>query len=125
MKWADRSPESRDALIAEKVMGWKQAMPYETYSRYLWEREEEPGLTKETPRFSQCLDDAWKLLEHLAIHLVGFEYAFFKTSDRYGDNVLLWICQFDYQGKRFSSAAKEPAEAICLAVLKATGSPIG
>ena len=65
MKWAEMSHEQRDALIAEKVLGWKQAMPYEVYQRYLWVREEAPGLTKDTPPFSQSMDAAWLVLQHI------------------------------------------------------------
>lgn len=65
MKWSELTPEQRDTLIAEKVMGWKQAMPYEVYQRYLWEREDAPGITRETPPFSRSMDAAWQVVRRM------------------------------------------------------------
>lgn len=135
VSWNTLTPEQRNALVAEKVMGWKPgicdgSMGEQPCSPDGWfcQKCGEEGYWGDdfeheeiAPRYTQSMDLAWKIVEHFAVSLIVLERMFFKTTDTYGDNVLLWQCRFqhdrEHNGKWYSSVAKEPAEALCLAFL--------
>ncbi len=65
--WKKLTAEEKNKMVAEKVMGWEQSMPYDVYHRYLWKREDAPGLSMDTPPFVQSMDAAWEIIRKLAM----------------------------------------------------------
>lgn len=147
MNWYEMTPEQRDALIAEKVMEWqpKECNPdpkqmvvgmldEKSYGYACYKCGSHGRVDKKyykhleaTPRYSTDMNAAWKIITHYSIHAVLLERQFFKTTDRYGDDVHLWECSFEFGGtseklgKSVYAAGKTPQEAICKASLRAVG----
>lgn len=142
-KWTEMTPDQRDMLVAEKVMGWKpvecnidttdaELTIYddgEAWCPVCKKREHinsfDHGIIPPLP-YSRSMGAAWKLVAHYAVRTIVLEQQFYKTSDRYGENVWLWACTLVdvrgssmHPGKEFRGLAKQPPEAICLAFLKA------
>jgi hypothetical protein len=112
IKWNELKPEERDALIAEKVMGWEPVTPYKVFQRYLWKREDAPGLTQGTPGFSQSMDAAWLVLKQAAQTVDKEDLTFELFGTTWGDldafSMLDMLCTWT-------------PETICRASLKAIG----
>lgn len=130
IKWSALTPEQRDTLIAEKIMGWTpepcdaldQMIDFSDgwYCKacgvYKWlpGRQEH---NKPTPRYSQNMDTAWLILkhfsdweEHYQFHEKFMSYFEETVSDRW-----------DEDGLTFEGLALLTPEQICIATLKAVG----
>ncbi len=92
IKWSALTPEQRDALLAEKVMGLKiEHWTDETYKdadpAYCYVKGyvviNEPGSISHwspVPRFSQSMDDAWLVIKHLDEELDGYHLILFMDE---------------------------------------------
>jgi len=130
MKWDKMTPRQRDALVAWKVM----ELSFDYSAMWLEDKLEveyiEETINPQVPHYTTSMDAAWKLVSHCGIRAIVLEHIFCKTTDIYGDDVLLWQCRFEYggtsdkAGKPVSSTALTPPEAICKATLRAMGAEI-
>ncbi len=94
--WASMTPEERDLLVAEKVMGWRPA-----------------GHLALPPRYSQSMDAAWLVVEHITQPPTSREAALQMANTRFAhwfDGAHLW-----------SESTQEAAQAICVAALRSLG----
>jgi hypothetical protein len=114
-----------DALVAEKVMGWvgvakrRQVMNMgETIVLKGLPRNDADALI-EVPRYSTRIDDAWRVVEHLATGGLWLDSLEGKWEE-------MWRCTFGQHalepgyGQRYHQGTADTApHAICLAALAA------
>lgn len=113
-----------DALVAEKVMGWRDARlhrngPTDPCEWEAWQGippEPEHGWRTALPHYSTSIADAWQVVEWLAEHHDGFVSVGVRSVD--------WGESGDYYDHFAHTTSGESApHAICLAALAAVGSP--
>ena len=95
-----------DALIAEKVMGWK-------LSRYFWDTGTGKIAIERTPKYSTSIQAAWDVVEKLEGEL------HFKRKD---DKWSVFLMGAEVWA---GSTQDTLPHAICLAALKAVGYDLG
>jgi hypothetical protein len=116
-KWAEMTPRERDALVAEKVMGWTKIW-YNADSDDHPEADCANGLCPDgtytsIPFFTTDISATWGVVEKM--HQDGF---LFDLSNSVGAG---YIAQF-YKGNYYVSGyIKSAPEAICIAALKVVG----
>jgi hypothetical protein len=106
-----------DALIAEKVMGWKLC-PGETY---VYETPDGDTKAIQFHKFSENIADAWLVLEKLKADGMDImvRWAAKHSGESYRD---VWLCWIAKDGKVGDGTHADTAPlAICLAALKAVG----
>jgi hypothetical protein len=91
-----------DALVAEKVMGYPPAFN-----------------ALAVPRFSSDIAAAWQVVE--ALRRDGFNFTLSHTAEVHGARPAAYFHKYagEMIGVVFTETGNEPAEAICLAALKA------
>ena len=104
-----------DALVAEKVMGWR--MDDNKHLNLAWDPKRSPndGL-RCIPDYSTDIAAAWEVVEKLdTLALSRGDIA----------DISVWVAQFVTEGPGYpvniQAIAKTPTHAICLAALKAVG----
>ena len=104
-----------DALIAEKVMGWRKTRG--GYTNDLTKQWSVPE--KQLPLYSTSIKAAWEVVEKLR----GKGYYFDLDGDKDGGargELIPWIAEFsNVNKKKYSGYAKTAPHAICLAALEA------
>lgn len=116
-----------DALVAEKVMGWKWCEndigkeslqpPSEEYAflspnhPVFW--ADEKGYTKIMPHYSTNIADAWKVVEKMREN--------FWVQVDVGDIILCSMGEYGFVCSTIQAEAETAPLAICLAALKAMG----
>lgn len=147
MKWAEMSPEQRDASIAEHVFGW-QYIPAGRYGPHvkegtIWLLPERGllGIHSDVsadwlsigedkyiprnwiPRYTTSMDAAWQITElERFSHIEVMRYHIGDLLDpEYKYDCRLII----FGGQMFHSYGSTPQEAICLAALNAAGVKFG
>jgi hypothetical protein len=107
-----------DALVAEKVMGWRKEA---TLPEYFFWKDVENGELKyhiDDWKPSTNIKYAWEVVEKL--HDSGF-YFTIKSPPR-GKSDSYWVCIDDFYGKKYYTAHGVTAPlTICLAALEAVG----
>ena len=107
--WNSMTPRERDALIAEKVMGWRKVN-----NLFEWPAKDSWIHIYDIPNFSTDIAAAWKVVEKLCSQF----------------NIVLECVSFEYNchvnipadlGSRVHARASSAQEAICLAALKVVG----
>ena len=120
-----------DALVAEKVMGWREVrcnvggnIPYgEPDDDWNRDARADPahGFTgiprvhrEEVPDYSTSIAEAWLVVEKLSGQ--------FAVNLSCTSQPVRWLCEFSRsENVWFNAHGRTPAEAICLAALKAIG----
>ena len=98
----------RDALVAEKVMEWDVGD--------IFYDETHQEIMPRVPRYSTSIADAWPLVEKLSGQ--------FAVNLSCTSQPVRWLCEFSRsENVWFNAHGRTPAEAICLAALKAVGYP--
>jgi hypothetical protein len=109
--YAVKAGRELDALVAEKVMGWKPVQIHSATDCY----DDEHGISKclEFHQFSTDIACAWQVVEKLEVN-------FLFDIDNWNDQ---WKCTVLERGNNRSWTAREKTFplAICLAALKAYG----
>jgi len=126
IKWSALTPEQRDALVAEKVMGWKpgQICTGLFSDNYHCDRCGATSLSHEDHPavplpYTTSMDAAWavwgKMKEDAKWHRFCFELDEVLTQHKYRREDRTYITWFE----QFLSALN--GDAICLAALRAAG----
>lgn len=137
IRWAEMSPEQRDELVHEKVMGRPLTCNEPIVARevglarkfyllncpvcgHLGHSDEVPATNvhrnnEEAPAYTTSIDAAWQLVERFG----SAELKKWPNVRRYEDKP--YSCSIATRGKTFSEWSATPQEAICLAALKAVG----
>lgn len=111
-----------DALIAEKIMGWRRVGPDEPpksgwrSSTGYWHAEEDNAWEKGLPRYSTDIAAAWDVVDK--IKDIKPDHAF--SLESYKGK---WSADFvlkDYDNYNCGEGASSAPLAICLAALRAT-----
>jgi hypothetical protein len=101
--WAEMTPRQRDALVAEKVMGWAKIEYSDGTVGFWWK----------VPHYTTDIAAAWAVVEKM--RECGINY----SVHNYGDG---HECVFDKEMVVFERVSSSSApEAICLAALRALG----
>ena len=116
-------PRERDALVAEKVMGWKMVRVEgimadskwdgkikNFYPTSLWGEDTPTDLDHLDNARRAQLADAWRIVEKGQLDHLGWN-AFYKA----------WDCDVTIKGKMGRARADTAPLAICIAALKAKG----
>ena len=101
-----------DALIAEKVMGWK------FIKKHSWLRPN--GVKHILHPFSRSFENAWAVVEKMQSFGYTFEICDYGDTKEYGVEFHKYVGG-DIEWERYSVANKDVKIAICLAALKAKG----
>lgn len=119
LKWSELSPRERDALVAEKVMGftvtdWPTGKSFPVTSAIaagvLSERQE-----SRIPHYTTQIAAAWEVVEKLRREKMLVTVV---SDEDGGWNAEMW----DYNNRQSGEVFAESApEAICLAALRACG----
>jgi hypothetical protein len=109
IKWSELSPRERDALVAEKVMGFNKSD-----LDFMGEiHVEKDGIHRELPHYTTDIAAAWEVVEKLNCQGYRVEIVCGSQGDTYVTFVIGGIrCRVDCYNLK---------EAICLAALKAVG----
>jgi len=147
VKWDELTPEQRDRLVAEKVMGWEAKecngaigeKPNSPDGWYCLECGYDGGWGSSTkhegmpPHYSTEMNDTWKLVEKMTSRMgyqdITFEWhgPLFKpehnylTQEGYPLGTTCWYVIIVHDGLREFICADTPQESICKAALKAVG----
>lgn len=108
-----------DALVAEKVMGWRLLnLRTEGYSPG---QDSRVHNSKPIPPYSTSISAAWEIVKHLMEK--GFEIALWGPVDRGFKKNPNWVSEVTNMVTRawWQSEADTATHAICLAALKAVG----
>jgi hypothetical protein len=101
-----------DALIAERVMGWRQTL-FSNFPDQL-EPPDEPGKARSVPHYSTDIAAAWLVVEKMRlthwVEVLVYPELVFVRAGRLGDTHKVKVIR--------NEAATSPL-AICLAALKA------
>jgi hypothetical protein len=112
MKWDEMTPRERDALVAEKVMGWTKEVNQFEFGGYVWMVSEGEFILNDDWQPSTDISAAWKVVEKFE----GAQIHHAKT------HVHLWSAEFFKNGESIASGFSATApEAICKTALKAVG----
>jgi hypothetical protein len=112
MKWSDMSPRERDALVAEKVMGWKWLRDIDD-EYYVFATDDNQYNNRVVGHDfcpSETISAAWEVVEKMDEWIV--------QRARDGD---YWVTVRFGESWYLSGWVKRAPEAICKAVLKAVG----
>jgi hypothetical protein len=141
IQWAALTPEQRNLLIAEKIMGWDATQPCtgtflpldpepdglycpKCGAEICWGDDEEHH-TPLPPHYSESMDAAWMVLQEIVRRpkqdgAINDAFGKFADAMLYEDNHDAFSEIFPaYQ--IFSMAAEWTPERICIAALKAVG----
>jgi hypothetical protein len=124
---ADALPAGRelDALVAEKVMGWREvskqpianAMGQKVMDDYVGLPTAAAPQPMLVPRYSTMIQEAWKVADKLR----GETQFIAVISGKGPQGVQPWICKVNREGSFLEERADTPAHAICLAAIKGVG----
>jgi hypothetical protein len=131
IKWQELTPEQRDCLVAVRLMGWvpKECEGSISWDHGIWRclecgkdgtRHEETTHNVPVPRYSESMDAAWEVVEHLrkthyTIQVVGNTFRYeVAIADR-----IFARSRIDH-GQGEGHAVSAP-EAICIASLRVNG----
>lgn len=112
-KWSEMSTVERDALVAEKVMGWKDD-PY--HPSIYWQMDEAHFRSKEEFSPLTSISAAFEVVEKMieSGHCVKIDF-------NAGGSWQVEFQDFGPGGEIHAAQADELPEAICLTALKAVG----
>ncbi len=118
MNWEEMTPEQRDVLVAEKVMGHETGeMPSGTLM--MWN---DSGLMEEIPRYTQSMDVAWLVVRMMnnsdspTFHSYQGYADFIDALEKIvGSNLFFDLFYCDKDGDHLTP------ERICKAALEAVG----
>lgn len=112
MNWSEMSPRERDALVAEKVMGFtKPSLGWGFH-----ELESGSYVNYPLPHYTTDISEVWEVVDKLKKKRVFINMGFSPISNRYAVNFSTVTVMKDSNGY-----APTAPEAICLAALKAVG----
>ncbi len=108
MKWEELTPRQRDALVAEKVMGWHDIVERDMYAY---------GVTPDGPsavvrNYTTDIAAAWQVVEYMAQRHATIEITVTDVLTHVAIGLLR---------PKAVAYSKEAPEAICLAALRAKG----
>lgn len=110
--WKEMTDRERDALVAEKVMGWNNVHregDWGLFGRPFGGLRDYP-----IPYYSTDIAAAWEIVEALRDKLESFDFELSSFKDG------TWGCTF-YEFLYPQKYSRIAADAICLAALKAIG----
>lgn len=99
IKWQELTPEQRDILIVEKVLGYNASQVRGHIA---------------IPCYTQQIEAAWLLVGHLKTH---YDVHVATNLSRYDAAIM----DRRFGGKQFEASAASAQEAICIAALRACG----
>ena len=132
IKWSLLSPEDRDRLVAEKIMGWQPVQCDEDVELTVYDdgdawcprchaREHINSFDHDIippPAYTRSLDAAWQIAElERFSHVELMRYSIGDVIDP----AYKYDCRLITNGEAFHSFGYTPQEAICLAALRAAG----
>ncbi|HLY10154.1 MAG TPA: hypothetical protein VKW04_12675 [Planctomycetota bacterium] len=114
-----------DALVAEKVMGWRDvrkqsianAFGHHVMDDYVGLATPEATIPQLVPRYSMMIQEAWKVADELR----GRSQFVAVISGLGPQGIQPWICKINRDGGFIEERADSAAVAICLASLKSVG----
>ena len=140
IKWSALTPVQRNELIAERVMG-AQRVPCPDQGQHYnltlnvvqnyWrcgtcgarsqggnDMQFEHVQVFDCPKYSESLDDAWKIVEG-GIFLEVFIHSLEVRSD--GRSQRRYVCNVDHKGLYVGATGQTAPHALCIAALRAIG----
>jgi len=125
-RWSEMTPRERDALVAERVMGWTDFSPINpdvdfevgvNGHRRNYAFPPDDNKYQSFPCYTTEISAAWEAVEkmkHGGWNLVELNNALIQYNDEHWH----YVC-FNKNGKRAVSGKPTAPEAICLAALRA------
>jgi len=111
MKWSEMDARERDALVAEKVMGWEPSLL--KHLRY----HGDPKIRSRLPRFTTEIGPAWEVVKKMEAEGWGW------TADRRSraGEPFQYPFRFHRGTDIHRADCADVRESICLAALRAKG----
>ena len=120
IEWHALTPEQRNAVVAEKVMGLR-VYKKDTWGRWAIERLDKPGLTEEIPLYTTSLDAAWPIWTKLGDYDIQRKFLCAWVEDDNPERYDWKSCNPYLDFLDVESMQHITPERICLAALRACG----
>jgi hypothetical protein len=121
IKWSELSERERDALVAEKVMGFDvqdHAFGMTAARAYRWRDDKGQPWQSGVPQYSTSISDAMAVVEKMERD--GWSWDLCCANDPGTYSFVLWK-DGDPDGEIFEGLSKNKVECISLAALRASG----
>lgn len=115
--WGEMTPEERDALVAEKVMGWEKSVDPDNPNETVYISPGDPNWRKghRPPFYTRRINYAWDIVEKLEEDGWGLRLSTYADGDR--DATFVHVVG----SKAVSAYERSAPESICRAALRVKG----